>query len=833
MTSAPSIISTRARNGGLALFLAGLILSSSLQAAGEELLHANDFSEDTVGEKPESFDHLRPIGPNVGTEDPFPIPWQIEDGPVGALVVGESSTPARSLPGDGNQSFRIYDYTSQGSDSQAYAGKNFVVNAVNNRYDVRLDLRFQRSTFIERELSGDRLLIALGGFASDRSLHQNANRAITVSLTNEGEWQAHGEPPEGVEGPVGGLYEGDGVNDLKLVANAHPTDELTYDGPQGAHTLAPFTYSLYLNEVRVADAMGFNVEAQLGKFAFVTGFGTTDAEIDFLIDDIEVTGLREMEEVEFELDLAIDFEDQTAGEQPEGFTRVDPESNIGESAEFPISSNDQGPVGTVVVDEESSPVPSINGNSVRLYEYNGADRSKLSRLFIPEGEAPVPHIRFDFTFRRSVAIAEEDGNPGQGLLVALGEPDSGLTLHQGAGRAMEIRILNDGRFRSVGESFSSNTQIEPFDEIGTHEVSVFANVHDEAIDYEGPDGEEHTLEGRHFTVFLNGEVFDENNGLRHDFPSLGKFAFVTGQGNWTTDIDFVVDDIRVTNFGTAPEPPAHRGLQIARGDFADSAILSWQSEAGTTYGLEFSTNLMDWTRLEDTFTGDGSLIEHTVTIDDDDRAFYRVVSPVDAIEPGTEATFTTSHQVRLWTTNDEDPDLVGTFAYNTFQTSQIGKAGPGDQQRALNSIHGFELPVLDHELTEATYTITKTGHNGQPDDWSAQIYLFEPGITPESEDAEAVFWSDPGEDTRGLVRLIDLEAFDIDSPDTALGFTLTGTDLAGFYNGDGTPATADGMIWFRINPGQAPDDISNFERLEIRSQTDHPDSPSLRFAEPQ
>jgi hypothetical protein len=827
----PSCLRLSIRPPALFVLVFGVFLSSTLFATYEELLYSNDFANDTVGEKPGGFDHLRPLGPNLGADEPFPVAWKIENGPVGALVVGESTSPAASLPGSGNKSLRIYDYTSGGSDPRAYVGKNFVPNSTNNRYDVRVDLRFKRSVHVDPFANTDRLLIALGGFATGQSFNQVANRPITISLTNHGVWQVEDILPAGVEA-MNGFYDADGVNDLTIVANAHPVDNLAYDGPLGAHILAPYTYSLYLNNARVADGIGFRHEMPLGKLGFVTGFGNSDAEIDFLVDDIEVIGLREMEFVPFA--MTIDFEDQTVGGRPAGMTRVVPGINVGATDPLPLTSASNGPVGTVVVGENSSPVPSINGRSVRLYDYTSDNRSKLSKVFVEPGEVPFPQVRFDFTFRRSLAMADAEGNPGQGLIVGLGEASTAQNLHNAAGRALEVRMRNSGRFRVAGESQGDDVQIEPFAEIGTHEVSIFANAQDTPVEFSGPDEKRRTLLGYSFSVFLNGELFAENQKFRYNFPALGKFAFVTGQGIANTDIDFVVDDIRISDFAqrssTATELPM---LRIARGATAESIVLSFVSSVGVVYGLQHSGDLITWTTLPESFTGDGSLIQHSLNTGSAPRGFYRLIGPGDSGEPGTPAPFIASHQVRMRTTNDADPDLIGVPFYTATPSNVIGKSGTAGAQRAANSIQGFYLPTLDQAPAEATYTIAKTGHNGNPNDWSAQIYIFEPQVTPEMENAADVFWSGSIADPRSLARPLALNAFDIDTANGNLSFTLTSADLAGFYNPDGTPASANGMIWFRVNPGKPHEEINNFERFEAQSEMNQPNSPTLKFSKPQ
>lgn len=757
---------------------------------------------------------------------------------MGALIVGSASQPQPSLAGLNNQSVRIYDYT---ADASVYLGKNFVINDINNRYDVRVDFTFQRSHPYELDpnFPGDRVLIALGGYAPGQTFNSGVNRAVQISLTNEGEWTASGGPGPDPDSdpeldPGTGAFIADGENELTLVANAHPTDSLAYDGPAGPHSLAPFTYSLYINGARVVDGFNFQHQMQLGKLGFVTGFNNEGAFVDFVIDDIVVTGLREMELVEWELDLQIDFEQFAAGTRPAGFTRAEPTTPTGSTEALPLTAGADGARGVVIVDENSLPVSSISGRSARIYDYHATLRSKLSQSFLPLDEEPISTVRFDFSFRRSVALIAADGNPGQGLIVGLGAPNSALSLHVNANRALQLTILNNGTLRISGGGFTTpEIQFEPFDVIDTHNISIFANSQATPTTYEGPDGEEHILAGDHFTVFLNGAVLNGNGPIRSGFPVLGKFAFVTGQGTANTDIDFVVDDIRVSDFSGPIEPPEPALLRIAQGLNPNSFLLSWDSTNNTTYGLEQSTDLVDWEPTGATFTGDGAPIEHSVTVDAATRRFFRLISPVEIIPPGTLATLTTSHEVRLWTNvvagnaAGLDPAIQGTLEYVANSANQIGKSGATDEQRLRTSLQGFQLPVLEGPVGSAIYTVAKTGSNSNPG-WAAQIYIFDPSVTPENESPEAVFYSGTAADDRAWVRAIDLDTFNRFSPDGPLEFTLTAADLAGFYNPDGTPASADGMIWFRVNPGAAPENIANFQRLQLEPRLNQPNSPTLR-----
>ncbi len=589
--------------------LSSAIFFASFANAAEEVLYTNDFSLDFVGEKPMGFDHVRPSGANIGEFEPFPISWQPQDGPVGALIVGSFSQPAPSFSDIGNQSLRIYDYSSGGSDPRAYVAKNFVPDAINNRADVRVDLKFQRSTAIPRdpEYPGDVLMIGLGEFASGLSFHQGSSRAITFLLTNEGGWETSGTPET-----QAGTYNADAVNTLTLIANSHPENALTYDGPQGTHTIPSFTYSAYLNGARILDGHPFSNQYQLGKLAFMTGLGSANVHVDFLIDDLRIAGLRETEIVEFVLDYDEDFNDQTIGNSPSG--------------SFYARSSADG-VGLEVVGPESA-IPSIEGNSVRIHDQSSADRAALEDNFVPGSDSYRPDIRFDFSFRRTAASELTGSN--NVLYASLGDIGSGLSLHTNSSRALEVRIGNDGTIRSGGTGTSSSFQFEEFNEIGVHHVSLFANAQEDSVSYNAPDGQLRNLDGHSFSVFLNGEILDENRGFRTNddgilqLPNLGRWGFVTGVNNASTGIDFVIDNIRVSQFLNAQTPADLPPLRIAQSETAGKVTLSWESAPGVNYRLHQSDDLQTWTPLEETHAGNGETLEVETDIADTPRKFFRL-----------------------------------------------------------------------------------------------------------------------------------------------------------------------------------------------------------------
>lgn len=537
--------------------------------------------------------------------------------------------------------------------------------------------------------------------------------------------------------------------------------------------------------------------------------------------------------------LGLDFEDETAGEKPTNVTRLRPSgANVGQTLTFPIQSAENGPMGVVVIGPDSSPVASTQGKSVRIYDYSTNDKAKLSRLFVPDEESAFSQVRFDFSFRRSVAMQNQTAT-GQGLLLGLGAPSTAETMRLNAGYALTLQLYNDGTIRVSAKNTPPAQPFEPFDTMDDHRVSIFANAQPEPFTYIGPDWEERTLDGYRFSVFLNGQflaenAFRENPDGTPTIPVLGKLAFTTGQGNPNTHIDFVIDDIQISDFSIPPERPIPPVLRIETGNTEETVRLSWESAADSTYSLDRSVDLLNWQPTGAIFTGDGGVLQYLTPTAGAERAFYRLVSPANLTPPplvSTPAAFTSSHQVRLWTNNTVTPSLQGTTQYGTFASSQIGKSGPTGEQRLLNPIHGFQLPPLDGPPTEATYTLTKTGQRGPPD-WSAQLYLFAPPVNPPTENPTDIFWSDPAGDNRAPVRPITLTAIDSSTAEGELTFTLNTTDLAGFYDAAGTPISADGMIWFRLNPGEIPEAISNFERLELQSLPDRIDSPTLLLSRP-
>jgi hypothetical protein len=286
---------------------------------------------------------------------------------------------------------------------------------------------------------------------------------------------------------------------------------------------------------------------------------------------------------------------------------------------------------TVVVDAFSTP-PSITGYSARLYD-NGSDRAGIEDIFTPNANTIVPDIRFDFSFRRSTAMPL--AGTTSYLYASLGafSTTNNLTLHVNSGRALEVRIGNDGSIDVAGGSAnrSAPVQFEPFDTISTHRISFFANAQVEGITYLAPDGVQRSLDGYSFSVFLNDALLDENRSFNRDandnilHPRLGRFGFVTGGAAGQVGIDFIIDDLRVSRFLTTLPPVVELpSLRIAQGSNPGTVLLRWDAEAGVSYRLHYSEDLVNWSEIPGVFTTEGGEIQHEASPPDSGRGFYRL-----------------------------------------------------------------------------------------------------------------------------------------------------------------------------------------------------------------
>ncbi len=538
-----------------------LVLAAGRAQADEELrvLLEEDFSEYTVGEQPD-LSMIRPSD-NIGEEDPFPIPFGTA---VGTLVVGPETEPAPSLPGEeGNQSLRLYDYT---EDAMAYAGMNFV--DVSSRNDVRLDFRFQRSTSFSRFSDEDGLYVTLGPIGDEPSHDSEANRTFELRLFNDGGYIA-----EGATSSSGNFETGTerGVHEVSIFANVHPEDPVDYEGPQGTVTLGALTVNVYINGDRVVQDMATRHDQRIGKVAFLTGTLADMAEIDFVIDDVVATELRREDPQALPFpEFFEDFSEREVGEQPRDLfgtgNNIRPSSNSGQDEEPPMHGS--GHEGVVIVDENIV-VPAIDGRSLRLYDY-GSDIAFAQYQFLRQPTEERPDIRFDFQFRRSAAFARTDDR--ERTMISMGAPADGDTLRTNAPKAFEVRIWNDGMIGVGGSGTSSAIRYEDeeTDELGVHDVTVYANSGDTTLVYEDLNGEERMLDPYSFTTFVNGELHDENRGFRNGDANtpLGAFALQTGAGMGDENMDLVFDNIRVSQF------IGDEGLDIGQPGVPDEIVMS-------------------------------------------------------------------------------------------------------------------------------------------------------------------------------------------------------------------------------------------------------------------
>ncbi len=622
------------------LLCAGFLLFIFNPAAAQEeeplVLVEEDFSEFEVGGQPE-LDAVRPNN-NVGADESFPIPF---GSAVGALVVGPESEPASSLPNGDNQSLRLYDYT---DGDIAYAGMNFV--DVASRRDVRLDFRFQRSTSFSRFSDEDGLYVTIGarGEVGEVTHTDAGNRNFELRLFNDGGYIAAGATSESGNFETGGDL---GVHDVSIFANADAEESLEYEGPQGSVTLPGLAVNVYINGSRVVEEMQMRHDRRVGKVAFMAGDDPDKAEIDFIIDDVVISELRREDPPALPFpEFFEDFSEREVGEQPRDLfgtgNNIRPSSNSGQDAELPLQGS--GAVGVVVVDETTEPVPAIDGRSLRMYDYSG-DIAFAQHRFLRQPTEERPDIRFDFQFRRSAGFARTSDS--ERVMVSMGEQADGDTLRTNAPKAFEVRIWNDGMIGTGASGTSDEFRYEDEDaeELGVHDVTVYANSGENVLVFEDLNEEERSLDPYSFTTFVNGELIDENRGFRggSDNTPLGSFAIQTGTGMAAENMDMVFDNIRVSQFLGDDE------LDLGQPGVPDEILFS-QVPLGRTWGSDPMPGAEVAIRAEvrDAFnvplagrevtfsvdTGGGSLAEPT-TVETDVDGAVRVVYTTAEGDPET------------------------------------------------------------------------------------------------------------------------------------------------------------------------------------------------------
>ena len=233
----------------------------------------------------------------------------------------------------------------------------------------------------------------------------------------------------------------------------------------------------------------FETGAPLDTILFITSAGAVDAtkgKDAMYVDDFYVDHTGEnLTSPTLSGLVALDFEDDTVGEQP----------NVN-GATFSPSSNDANN-GAVVIDSTSDPANPLEGQS--LYIYDGGGDGPTHFRFPIDGGNNLPNVHLSFDFQR--AYAADDTDTDTRVHVGLGR--AGDRLNNSDFRPFELRLLNNGNV--VLNSLEGTSTIGPYNMEGANSIDVLANSHDtEPVDYNLAVGMG-TLMPNTLHLFLNGE----------------------------------------------------------------------------------------------------------------------------------------------------------------------------------------------------------------------------------------------------------------------------------------------------------------------------------------
>lgn len=462
-------------------------------------------------------------------------------------------------------------------------GENFITttssatNTAGTGIGVHIRDNNATSTALEWEYGTGQSAIKVSFDFSQISFIANASKAIRFGVGQAGQTLGAGsrryvEAAVYDNGTVRVYFNGSSVtvdtvspgesHNITLFANDSDTNSVTYTGPDSNNYILPansvawwYDNVLVLNggsqygDLDLLDATaGGTVETtdgNLNRAGFVSS--TSDPGLDYVFDNIEVSTIVSGPEPEYLVDE--DFETgQTVGASPTGASVVRPTSN-GSDLFNKIVAGSTNSAGT--------------GNGVYLFDKNLSAGIALEYNFVPSAAAQLSAVRAEFTF----SFKSSAGTGAKALYAAFGEYNASLSLNSSSRRFTDARLYNDGTLDLRSNGGGSSKTGEDVS-TGSHTLVVFANDFDsKAVFYTGPDTLTHSLAANTAEYWLDGLLYhtipldtaDTTVGsggtVGTTTNNLGKFGFSTGSSE--TDIDIVIDDIKISSLETdaAPPPP--------------------------------------------------------------------------------------------------------------------------------------------------------------------------------------------------------------------------------------------------------------------------------------
>ena len=271
---------------GLAVFLAGLLTRT---ASATPALNV-DFENCTAGSKPTGTNAT--VSPSSPTGQTTNLPITASSGgPWGVITCPYSGSP--TLPTVGSNKFaRIYDYNNGSSGSGTSLQYDFVSSPTNEATAVRISFKFAATANLGSNSKTLRFSVTETGLSVATSTNRpmlltiDNNGVFKLDLASSGNDRTTNFNTAVAHEAVLYLNDDDGTNTLDIV------------GPDGVpRTMATNSVAVFLDNGFVGvgpfdDTMSYRTTpSNLGRVGFTTV--TTDAYIDFVIDDLVVDILRE------------------------------------------------------------------------------------------------------------------------------------------------------------------------------------------------------------------------------------------------------------------------------------------------------------------------------------------------------------------------------------------------------------------------------------------------------------------------------------------------------------------------------------------------------------
>ncbi len=550
-----------------------ILIPLSLAAGHRSVEGANLFSENfetgqTVGQPP-----VRAASalPSAASADVF------------TTVVSGAGNPMNS----GN-AVRFFDNASNSGINLEY---NFVASATEQISAVRID--FSVAPLNSTGSGNDPVFVGVGEYNANRTFATAANRYIDLRLDNDGtvDFRGPAGTPASYNNPLSPIS-----NRISILVNDFDAKSIDYTGPDdNVHSLPANSVAYWLNgslvimnggeehtSLDVGDSTSGgtvgNTMGNLGKFGFNSL--SSDVGIDYAVDDIVITLLPDIL-------FSEDFEaGQTPGQPPTGADSALPSSGAADLSTAIVAGNDN-PIG--------------DGNAVRFVDNVSDNGINLEYNFVDSPAEQISAVRIDF----SVAPLKSNGPGNDPVFVGIGEYHPNRTFSSSANRYIDLRLDNDGTVDFRGPAGTPASYDNPLSPI-SNRISIFVNDFDaQPIDYTGPDDNVRSLPANSVAYWLNGSLVIMNGGEKHTsldvgestsggtvgttHANLGKFGF--NSLSIDVGLDYVVDDIKITNLGGAAPP-----------EFSSDPIVKAEVSPGDAYAATLADVVVDPDGGERTFS---------------------------------------------------------------------------------------------------------------------------------------------------------------------------------------------------------------------------------------